>query len=114
MAHSLIAAPFLFGFSLLFWAFGSWWIPLLVVFGVWRHLLARYPLRYTSEYWGLVFPLGMYSVASHKLGGFVGLAPLHAVAQAFAWVALAAWSVTFIGMVASWLPPALRSARRAQ
>lgn len=99
------AHPFLFGFTLLFWAFGTWWIPLLVVFGAWRHLVARYPLRYAVEYWGLVFPLGMYSVASRHLGEFVGLAPLETIAQVFALVALAAWLVTFLGLLASWLRP---------
>lgn len=99
--------PFLFGFTLLFWAFGTWWIPLLVVFGAWRHLVARYPLRYASEYWGLVFPLGMYSVASRHLGEFVGLAPLQVVAGVFAGIALVAWLVTFVGLVSSWFRPRL-------
>jgi len=104
------AHPFLFGFTLLFWAFGSWWIPLLVVFGVWRHFVARYPLRYASEYWGLVFPLGMYSVASQRIGGFVGLAPLHSIALVFAGLGLVAWSITFVGMIASWFRPAVNAA----
>jgi hypothetical protein len=28
--------PFLLGLSVVLWAFGSWWIPLLVLFGYWR------------------------------------------------------------------------------
>lgn len=99
------AHPFLFGFTLLFWAFGTWWIPLLVVLGAWRHLVARYPLRYGSEYWGLVFPLGMYSVASNRLGGLVGLAPIPVIARVFAGLAVAAWTMTFVGMLRSWLSP---------
>jgi tellurite resistance protein TehA-like permease len=31
------------GFSFAFWAFGTWWIPLLIVLGFWRHV--RRPLR---------------------------------------------------------------------
>ena len=31
--------PFLEGFTLLFWAAGTWWIPLLVILGVWRHAI---------------------------------------------------------------------------
>ena len=99
------AHPFLFGFTLLFWAFGSWWIPLLAVFGVWRHLVARYPVRYGSEYWGLVFPLGMYSVASYRFGELVGLPLLPLIARVFTWLAAAAWLATFIGMIGSWLRP---------
>ncbi len=91
--------PFLLGFTLLFWAFGSWWIPLLVVFGAWRHLVAKYPLRYAPEYWGLVFPLGMYSVASRQLATRVGIGLMERVASLFAWVALAAWAATFLGLL---------------
>lgn len=94
--------PFLLGFTLLFWAFGSWWIPLLVVFGAWRHLVARYPLRYAVEYWGLVFPLGMYSVASRRLGVHVEVGVLGSVAAAFAWLSLAAWLLTYVAMWGSW------------
>lgn len=96
------AHPFLFGFTLLFWAFGTWWIPLLLIFGLWRHVVVRYPLRYAAEYWGLVFPLGMYSVATRQLGGFVGLAPLRTIADLFAVAAIGAWALTFGGMVAGW------------
>ena len=48
--------PFLFGLTLLFWATATWWIPLLVALGVWRHLLCRVPLTYDVVYWGTVFP----------------------------------------------------------
>jgi len=90
--------PFVSGFTLLFWSFGSWWIPLLVVFGVWRHIVARYPLRYAPEYWGLVFPLGMYSVASHQLAQHVGLQVMVDISLVFAWLAAIAWVITYAAM----------------
>src|SRR5690606_21947581 len=31
-------APFLTGFTLFFWSFATWWIPLLLLLGAWRHL----------------------------------------------------------------------------
>ena len=40
---------FVAGASFVLWAVGMWWIPLLVVFGIWRHLVRRYPLRYETK-----------------------------------------------------------------
>ena len=31
------------GFSFVFWAFGTWWIPLLILLGVWRHVRRQWP-----------------------------------------------------------------------
>ncbi len=56
--------PFLHGFTLFFWATGTWWIPMLVILGMWRHVYKRYKLVYDPLYWGAVFPLGMYTVCT--------------------------------------------------
>jgi tellurite resistance protein TehA-like permease len=56
--------PFLQGFTLLFWATGTWWIPMLVILGIWRHVYKRFKLAYDPLYWGAVFPLGMSRFAS--------------------------------------------------
>ena len=56
--------PFIGGFTLFFWATGTWWIPLLVIVGFWRHVVDRVPVTYYPHYWSLVFPLGMYTVPS--------------------------------------------------
>jgi len=31
--------------TLLFWATGTWWIPILLALGAWRHLFQRLALR---------------------------------------------------------------------
>jgi tellurite resistance protein TehA-like permease len=52
------------GFTLFFWATATWWIPLLLLLEGWRHLWRHVPLRYETDDWGIVFPAGMYTVAT--------------------------------------------------
>jgi tellurite resistance protein TehA-like permease len=94
-------APFLKGFTLFFWATASWWIPLLLVLGAWRHVLERVPIVYNPQYWSLVFPLGMYSVGTFMLEKATGLALLRAIPPLFVYPALLAWALTFAGLVRS-------------
>src|SRR5262249_39297967 len=91
--------PFVKGMTLLFWATATWWLPLLIALGAWRHIARRYPLQYEHGYWGAVFPLGMYSVCTQRLGREFGLEFLVPVGLVFAWIALAAWIAATIGLI---------------
>jgi tellurite resistance protein TehA-like permease len=91
--------PFLKGFTLLFWATATWWIPMLVILGVWRHVYRRFPLRYDPLYWGAVFPLGMYTACTCRLAHVIDAPILMFIPRGFIYVALAAWVMTLWGLV---------------
>jgi tellurite resistance protein TehA-like permease len=104
-------APFVKGLGLMFWVFGTWWIPLLLILGAWRHLAQHVPLRYDPQFWSMVFPIGMYTVATFVLGRDANVGALQAVAQGLVYVALAAWLVVFVGLLRHlWAPLACRGA----
>ena len=91
--------PFLKGLTLYFWATATWWIPLLLILGVWRHLYRRFPLRYSPQYWGMVFPLGMYTACTTRLSQAVDLPLLAPITPYLLGIALFAWGLTFAGLV---------------
>ena len=93
--------PVIAGLSVMLWAFGTWLIPLLIGFGVWRHLLRGIRLRYEPPLWSMVFPLGMYCVASHALGIALHVPWLSTLGTEGAWVAFAVWAAVFTAMIAS-------------
>lgn len=95
--------PFLEGLTVVLWAWGSWWIPLLLVLGWWKYGHEQEPMRYHPAQWSIVFPLGMYATATTTLARVPGFSPLHAIGATFVWVALAAWaSVGILGLREVW------------
>ncbi|AXH98049.1 tellurite resistance protein permease [Ornithinimicrobium avium] len=89
------------GMSVVFWAFATWLIPVLVAAGFWRHLLHKIPLVYQPTLWSMVFPLGMYAVAGMYLGQANRLPVVEAIGAGWWWVALVAWTLVAVGMVRS-------------
>jgi tellurite resistance protein TehA-like permease len=85
-------AGFVEGFSFALWAFGTWWVPLLVVLGLWRHIRRHWPLTYEPTLWSVVFPLGMYSVATLSFGKVAHLRFMEPLSRFMLWVAVAAWA----------------------
>ncbi len=93
--------PFLMGTTLFCWASATWWIPLLLVLGFWRHVVRRVQFVYDPQYWGMVFPLGMYTVCTVHVSQVLGLPELLTVARIFVWPALGAWALVFGGLLLS-------------
>lgn len=91
--------PFVKGMTLMFWATATWWIPMLIILGVWRHVYRRFPLRYDPLYWGAVFPLGMYTACTFRLTHVMHAELLRWLPGIFIYVALVAWLATFFGML---------------
>jgi tellurite resistance protein TehA-like permease len=91
--------PFLKGFTVFYWATATWWIPMLLVLGVWRHVIQRFPLRYDPLYWGAVFPLGMFSISTRQMESALDLPFLEPLPWAMFLAALAAWTLTFVGLL---------------
>lgn len=93
--------PFAKGFTLFFWSIGSWWIPMLLLLGVWRYVLRGVPFSYDPLYWGAVFPLGIYSVSTFHLTIAFDAQFLNGLSIAFLYIAMAAWLATSAGFVDS-------------
>jgi tellurite resistance protein TehA-like permease len=93
--------PFARGLTLLFWATATWWIPMLVILGFWRHVYRRFPLRYDPLYWGAVFPLGMYTVSSFRLAQAMDVPYLLFIPRGFLVVSWLAWTAAMMAFVTS-------------
>ncbi|HLS30906.1 MAG TPA: tellurite resistance/C4-dicarboxylate transporter family protein [Flavobacteriaceae bacterium] len=90
---------FITGFVLLFWAMGTWWIPLIIILGGWRILKKVKPISYQAQYWGMVFPLGMYTVSTYRLSQASNIDFLVNIPKVFVYFAVLAWVITFLGLL---------------
>jgi tellurite resistance protein TehA-like permease len=91
--------PFVKGFTLFFWATASWWIPLLLILEAWRHIWRHVPLRYETDDWDIVFPIGMYTVGTYELAHALKLDFLLPIPAVGVCASLLAWLlVALIGL----------------
>ncbi len=91
--------PFIKGMTILYWATGSWWIPMLLLLGAWRYLFRRFPFSYSPLYWGAVFPLGMYAACTDQIARAMDLPFLNPLSNVFLLVAFMAWAMTMAGLL---------------
>lgn len=93
--------PFIKGLTLLYWSIGTWWIPMLLVLGVWRYLIRGVAFRYDPLYWGGVFPIGMYAVCTYRLTQVLPIPFLLPLSRVALYIALLAWLATLAGLLDS-------------
>ncbi len=91
--------PFIKGFTVFYWATGTWWIPMLLVLAIWRHGVRRFPFTYDPMYWGAVFPLGMYAAATLRMMQAMDLPFLGLLPHVMFGAGLAAWVILFVGQL---------------
>lgn len=101
--------PFLKGFTLFFWITGTWWIPLLFFLMIWRHLYHRYPISYEPQFWGMAFPLAMYTTSTFQLSHALEVPFLTAIPHIIVYIAIAVWLFGIIGLVRHLVTSFLRS-----
>ena len=82
-----------------FWAMATFWIPQLAILFVAKHGVARDPIRYSVAEWSMVFPIGMYTVATHVYAVAAPASYLEIVPRITILVAFAAWGLTAVGAV---------------
>ncbi len=92
---------FIKGFTLFFWSFGTWWIPLLIILGIWKFVVRKQPFKYTPLDWGMVFPLGMYTACTFKLSQAIDIPFVANISTYFIYLAYIAWTVIFVSMLIS-------------
>lgn len=96
-----------------FWSFCLWLIPMLIGAGIWRHLVRKVPLGYTPALWSIVFPVGMFAVASLNLGRVDKLPMVEAIGHGALAVAVIVWALVFTAMLRHLLLVWIRGSRRA-
>ena len=92
-------SPFLEGLVILAWATATFWFPLMIAIGVWRHLVRRVPLRYHPSYWAMVFPLGMYGAATYRMRAAIDLDALAWLPKLVLAISVTTWAVIVGGLL---------------
>jgi tellurite resistance protein TehA-like permease len=91
--------PFVDGMTLIMWAWSTWWIPLLLMFDLWKYGVHRQPLVYHPMFWSMVFPLGMYAVATYRFSLAADFSLLQVVARGMIWIAFGVWTAIMLGLL---------------
>jgi tellurite resistance protein TehA-like permease len=98
-AERLISSTIIEGLSVILWSFTTWLIPLLAAVGIWRTIHRHKHVDYRTEWWAIVFPIGMYGAATRELGTSTHHQWMIAVGDVGVWCGLGAWSAVVVMFV---------------
>jgi tellurite resistance protein TehA-like permease len=62
-------------------------------------VVERVPITYDPQYWSLVFPLGMYTVATFIFANATGMHFLLLIPHIVIHISILAWVITFVAML---------------
>jgi tellurite resistance protein TehA-like permease len=102
--------PFLKGISLLFWSFGLWWMPLLIILAMRKLIYSGEGLPFTVGYWEIVFALGLYADGTIQMVGLFEGQYLTIISMCFSIACITLWCFssvfTIVHLVRSsiWVP----------
>ena len=88
--------PLASGTGIFLWGLNTWLVVGLLLLGLWRHLGRGVSFRYVTTLWAMVFPMGVYSVASMTVGSVEKVAIIAWFGKVFIWVALVAWTLVAV------------------
>ena len=89
------------GFTLFFWSFGTWWLPLLIILAIWKYGFNKVRFEYSPFYWSMVFPLGMYTACTIRLSEILQIPFIINISNYFIYLVFVTWSFIFVCMIIS-------------
>ncbi len=89
--------------SIMLWTWATWWIPLLVIIGLWKHVYCKVKIKYEPMQWSIIFPLGMYTVATNNLALSAEFTPLIYLSDGMLWIAGISWLLLVVLLIHSLL-----------
>jgi len=92
--------PFLKGISLLFWSFGLWWIPFLIILAMRKLIYSGEGLAFTVGYWEIAFALGLYADSTIHMVGLFEERFLVVISICFSIACITLWSFSSIFTIA--------------
>ncbi|NHC16692.1 tellurite resistance/C4-dicarboxylate transporter family protein [Bacillus sp. MM2020_4] len=93
--------PFLKGFTLFYWITGTWWIPLLFILMIWKYIYEKIHITYDPQFWGMAFPLAMYTTCTIQLSKALEFPFLMVVPKIMIFIAITVWILVFLGLIRS-------------